>query len=217
TQRVVRLAVEHGVGRLVVASHATVYGALADNPYFMTEDYPPRVGQMVPAMQDLVTADLLATSAMWQHPGLSIVVLRPVHALGPTSRGVLASTLHRGWFPTILGYDPMVQVIHELDVARAFALALSPPSGQALKGAFNVTGPGEVPLSVVLREAGVRGRAVPEIAFRLLRGRFGVPDAMAGAVDFLKHPCLVDGARFVEATGFQPEHGLRETLASMRH
>ena len=38
----------------------------------------------------LVTADLLASSAMWQHPEIQIVVLRPVHALGPTSRGVMA-------------------------------------------------------------------------------------------------------------------------------
>ena len=59
--------------KLVVASHAAVYGALPDNPYFMTEESPPSVGRAFPEMQDLVTADLLASAAMWQHPDMEIV------------------------------------------------------------------------------------------------------------------------------------------------
>ena len=212
TQKVVKLAAEHGVKKLVVASHASVYGALADSPYFMTEDFPPRVGRAVPEMQDLVTADLLASSAMWKHPDLCIVVLRPVHALGPTSRGVMASLLRRDWVPTVLGYDPMVQVIHELDVAGAFAAALK----ESVRGVFNVTGPGELPLSVLIEDAGAKCMPVPEMAFTLLRGRFGLPSVAAGAVDFIKHPCLIDGARFRHAAGFEPKHGLSETVHSMR-
>ncbi len=212
TTKIIRLAAEHGVRKLVIASHASVYGALADSPYFMTEDHPPRVGRGVPEMQDLVTADLLASAAMWQHPNIEIVVLRPVHALGPTSRGAMASMLRRSWFPTVLGYDPMVQIIHELDVARAFTSALT----EGIRGVFNITGPGELPLSVLIGEAGGQNRPVPELAFTILRGRFGLPSAAAGAVDFIKHPCLIDGARFRKAVGFLPTHSLRETARSMR-
>ena len=212
TTKVIRLAAEHGIRKLVIASHASVYGALADSPYFMTEDHPPRVGRAAPEMQDLVTADLLASSAMWKHPDLEIVVLRPVHALGQESRGVMAQMLRRAWFPTVLGYDPMVQVIHELDVAVAFRCALA----EGIRGVFNVTGPGELPLSVLIEEAGSKNRPVPELALTLLMGRFGLPSAGAGAVDFIKHPCLIDGARFRDATGFTPAHGLRDTVRSMR-
>lgn len=212
TGKVIELAAAHGARKLVVASHASVYGALADNPYFMTEDAPPQVGRSFPEMQDLVTADLLASAAMWKHPDLSIVVLRPVHSLGPTSRDVLAQLLRRKRVPTVLGFDPMIQVIHEDDLARAFASAL----GDEARGVYNVTGPGELPLSVLIEEAGGAALPVPEPLFGLLLGRFGLPEAAAGAVDFLKHPCLVDGARFRTATRFAPERSLRETVRAVR-
>ncbi len=212
TQKVVKLAADHNVQKLVIASHAAVYGAVADSPYFMTEDFPPRVGRTAPDMQDLVTADLLASAAMWKHPHLEIVVLRPVHALGATSRGVVAQMLRRDWFPTVLGYDPMIQVIHELDVAEAFATSLQ----TGLRGVFNVAGAGELPLSVLIDEAGAKNVAVPELAFSLLSGRFGLPAVAAGAVDFIKHPCLIDGARFRDATSFEPTHNLGKTVRSMR-
>jgi UDP-glucose 4-epimerase len=213
TGRVLSLGREHDVSRVVIASHAAVYGALPDNPYFMDEDAPPRVGRAFPEMQDLVTADLLATNSMWKHPGLSVVVLRPVHAIGATARGALASMLRRTWFPTVVGYDPMIQVIHELDLAEAFATAVEP---RVERGVYNVTGPGELPLSVLVREAGCRPVPVPEAVFGAVRGRFGMPQANAGAIDFLKHPCLIDGARFREQSGFTPAHGLRETATSPR-
>ncbi len=212
TGRIIALGAEHGVKKLVIASHASVYGALADNPYFMTEEAPPSVGRNYPEMQDLVTADLLAGAAMWKHPAMEIVVLRPVHVLGPTSRGVMAALLRRKVLPTVLGFDPMVQVMHEDDEAESLARALA----GGLRGVFNVTGPGELPLSVVIREAGCRNVPVPDALFGLVLGRFGLPRVAAGAVEFLKHPCLVDGARFRRATGYGPRFGLRDTLASMR-
>jgi UDP-glucose 4-epimerase len=212
TGRVIALAAEHGVKKLVVASHASVYGALPDNPCFMTEDAPPSVGRAFPEMQDLVTADLLASSAMWKHPDLEIVVLRPVHALGPTSRDVLAALLRKSYVPTVLGFDPMIQVMHEDDLARAFVSALTP----GLRGVFNVTGAGELPLRVLVSEVGAQAVPVPSVMFGVIRGRFGFPDFPPGALDFLKHPCLIDGARFRAATGFAPQHGLRETVQAMR-
>jgi UDP-glucose 4-epimerase len=212
TGRVIQLGAEHGVGKLVVASHASVYGALPDNPYFMTEDAPPSVGRAFPEMQDLVTADLLAGAAMWKHPSMEIVVLRPVHVLGPTSRGVLAGMLRRRLLPVVLGFDPMMQVMHEADEAEALACAIKP----GVRGVFNVTGPGELPLSVVVREAGSRAVPLPEALLGLALGRFGLPHVAHGAMEFLKHPCLIDGARFQAATGFAPRHGLRETLRSMQ-
>lgn len=213
TGRVIKLASEQKVGKLVVASHAAVYGALADNPYFMTEEAPPSVGRSQPEMQDVVTADLLASSAMWKHPEMEIVVLRSVHTLGPTARGVFAHLLRRKRVPTVLGFDPMIQVMHEDDLTRALGLALF----DGLRGVFNVAGPGELPLSVLIREAGCVAVPVPAPVFALVRGRFGLPHVAPGAVDFLKHPCLVDGSSFREATGFEPSRDLRQTVESMRH
>lgn len=213
TQKIIALAAAHSVRKLIFASHASVYGALPDNPCFMTEEFPPSVGRTFPEMQDLVTADLLAGAAMWQHPSLEIVVLRPVHSLGPTSRGVIAGLLRRRYVPRVMGFDPMIQVIHEHDVTRATAMALA----DGLRGVFNVVGPGELPLSVLLREVGCTSIPVPSSILPALLGHFGLPDVSAGALDFLKHPCLIDGRRFAQETGFVPEHNLVDTVRCMRH
>ncbi len=212
TGKIIELAAEYQVSKLVVASHASVYGALADNPYFMTEQAPPRVGRGFPEMQDLATADLMIGAAMWQHPEIEMVVLRPVHSLGPTSRGAMATLLRRGRFPTILGFDPMVQVIHEQDLADAMACALF----SGIRGVFNITGPGEVPLSVLIREAGCRAIPMPESLFFFVRGRLGMPHVPAGALAFIKHPCLINGSRFRDETAWEPKHSLSETLHSLR-
>lgn len=218
TGKVIRLAAEHAIRRVVVASHAAVYGALPDNPLFMTEDEPPAVGRAFPEMQDLVTADLMAVSAMWQHPEIAIAVLRPVHTLGPTSRDAFNVLLRKGRFPTVMGFDPMVQVIHETDLARAFVAAVE----HDLRGVFNVTGPGEIPLSLLIEEAGARAFPMPGIALDLiravgvLRGGLGFRDVAQGAMEFLKHPCLIDGTRFRKATGFVPSVSLRETVRGVR-
>jgi UDP-glucose 4-epimerase len=211
TGKVIALAADHKVSKLVIASHASVYGALPDNPYFMTEDAPPSVGRSFPQMQDLVTADLLASAAMWKHPDLEIVVLRPVHCLGPTSRDVLAQLLRRERVPTVLGYDPMLQVMHEDDLAQAFSCALF----SGVKGVYNVAGPGELPLSVLVEEAGARNMPFPEPLLSLVLGRFGMPDVPPGALEFIKHPCLIDDARFREATGYEPQRSLRDTVHSI--
>jgi len=57
---------------------------------------------------------------------------------------------------------------------------------------------------------------VPEPLFGMVLGRFGLPRVAPGAVEFLKHPCLIDGARFRAATGYAPSRSLRDTLESMR-
>lgn len=41
------------------------------------------------------------------------------------------------------------------------------------------------------------------------------PDVGAGALDFLRHPCLVDGTRFADAAGFTPLHDLETTVRSI--
>ena len=63
--------------------------------------------------------------------------------------------------PVIMGFDPMVQVIHEEDVAQAIVLSLEP----GVRGIMNLTGPGEVPLSVILAELNKPTLCVPFPAF----------------------------------------------------
>jgi len=212
TTRVFELAKAAGVKKIVFPSRHTVYGALADNPAFLTEDHPPTAGRTFPEIQDLISADLYASAQLWRHPDLEVVVLRAVNVLGPTVETLLTRYLSPKRVFTVAGYDPVYQVLHEDDLGRAFELALEP----GLRGVFNVTGPGEVPLHVIVEESGADRFPMPEPVIKLVRGRLGFARIPQGAIDFLKYPCTVDGSRFEKATKFEPAHNLRETIRSLR-
>ena len=212
TVHVLETALSCGVKKLIFPSRHTVYGALPDHPHFLSEDHPPSAGRTFPEIQDLVAADLYACGLLWRHPEAEVVVLRPVNVLGPNVSTLFASYLAPDRVFTIAGYDPLYQVLHEDDFALAIELALEP----GLKGVFNVTGPGEVPLHVIVEESGARRVPLPEPLVRLVQGRLGFARVPQGAIDFLKFPCTVDGKRFVKATGFSPRHSLRETIRSLR-
>lgn len=212
TTHVFELAAGAGVKKLVLPSRHTVYGALPDNPAFMTEDHPPTAGRTFPEIQDLVAADMYACGMLWRNPEVEVVVLRPVNILGPTVNTLFSRYLSSRRVFTVSGYDPVHQVLHEDD----FALALERSLATGLRGVFNVTGPGEVPLHVIVEESGAERVPLPEVVIKVVRGRLGFARIPQGALDFLKFPCTVDGSRFEKATGFSPQRNLRETIRSMR-
>jgi len=211
TAKVFEVGRKHGVPKMVFCSRATVYGALPDQPQFVTEEHPPSAGRTFPEMGDLVAADLYVSQMLWRYPEVETVLLRPVNVLGPTVQTLLNRYLGRRRVFTVLGYDPMQQVIHEDDLGDAFEQAL----GVGVRGVFNVTGPGEVPLSVMVEEAGAASVPLPETMIGLMRGRLGFPEIPVGAVEYLKFPCTVDGGRFRAETDFEPRHNLVQTLRAI--
>ncbi|MGH9391304.1 MAG: NAD-dependent epimerase, partial [Vicinamibacteria bacterium] len=83
---------------------------------------------------------------------------------------------------------------------------------------YNVAGPGEVPLSVAIREAGGTPIPVPEVLlvpaiYALFK--LGLWNLPPGAALFAKYPCTVDGSSFVADTGFETLFTLEETLRSI--
>jgi UDP-glucose 4-epimerase len=215
TKRVLEYAAAAGVKRVVVLSSGYVYGALPDNPYYMTEDYPLNVSRTYPEVRDLTEVDTLATAFLWRHPEIATSVLRPVNTLGYSVHSAIGRYLRQRYVPTVMGYSPMMQFIHEEDVAEAVALALK----TGIHGVFNVVGPGAVPLHVAVRETGGIPVPVPETVATVLFGtlyRLGLYHTPPGALDFLKYPCTLDGRRFEAATGFRPLFSLEEIFASVR-
>ncbi|MBI5482475.1 MAG: SDR family oxidoreductase [Deltaproteobacteria bacterium] len=213
TQRLLEYCEKYDVRKVVVLSSANVYGPSPTNPQFLTEDAPLMAGQRFPEMRDLVAVDMLACSHFWKNQQAETVVLRPVHILGSVTNGA-SDYLRFRVAPTLLGFDPMVQLIHELDVVEAVALALRP----GVRGIFNLTGPGEVPLSVILRELGRPTIPIPHflaepLLSRLWRWRltsFPVPE-----IDYARYVCMVDGTRAHEQLGFRPRYNLRETIRAV--
>jgi len=214
TQKLLDLAVRHGVRKVVLLSSANVYGPLPGNPNFLPEETPLLGAARFPNVRDLIEVDMYVQSFMWKHPEVETVILRPVNIVGPTVRNAPSNYLRLEHPLTVLGFDPMVQLIHEEDVCRALALALR----GGVRGVYNVTGPGEVPLSAVLAELGRDPMPVPHVLIRpLLRRLFEarLSDFPPGEVDYIQYLCAVDGSRFVRDTGWVPKYSLGETIRSV--
>jgi UDP-glucose 4-epimerase len=215
TKLLLEYCVAHGVKRVVVLSSSYVYGALPDNPYYVDEEYPLNVSRTYPEIRDLAEVDTLCSTFLWRHPEIATTILRPVSILGPHVSSSMAQYLRTRFVPTIMGFDPMMQFIHEEDVAEAIAVALQ----SGTHGIFNVVGPGAVPLSVAIEQTGGTAVPIPEPVARLVFGQLfnlGFYHVPPGAFDFVKYPCTLDGRRFRTATGFAPQHSLEDTFASVR-
>lgn len=202
-----------GVPKIIVLSSSDVYGPKPENAQFLTEEAPLLGAETFPAKRDLVEIDHLATSFFWKAPEIETVILRPVHILGRVHNAP-SNYLRLKVVPALLGFDPMVQVIHERDVVEAIVCALAPGK----RGIYNITGPGEVPLSVILRELRRRVVHVPHsaaIPIWSAAWRLGLSTFPVGEFDFIRFVCMVDGSRARKELGFRPRHTLRETIRAV--
>jgi len=212
TARLLEYCAEYNVRKVVFLSSANVYGPRPDNPQFLTEETPLLASQDFPAIRDLIEADMQATSFFWRSRGRHIetVILRPVHILGGV-RNAASNYLRLARIPVLMGFDPMVQVIHEEDVAAAILLALNP----GVHGIMNLAGPGEVPLSTLIREAGKETLPLPTTMFGglvRLMFRFHLTSFPFPELSHIRYTCMVDGTRAQKAMGFRPRHSIKEAV-----
>jgi len=203
----------HGVKRAIFVGRHTYYGAAPDSPLYHTEAEPPMAVHTFPELSDLVAADLYAGSALWRYPEVDTAVLRICYTLGPLRQGTLASFIRGPRVPTVMGFDPLFQFIHELDAADAICTALE---RKDLRGVFNVAGPPPVPLSVVVQQTGRSNIPIPEPLFNFALGRFGLPRLPPGALTHVKYPVVIDSSAFREATGWRARHDEDTTLQQFR-
>jgi UDP-glucose 4-epimerase len=212
TRAVFDYARDSGVEHCIFIGRHTFYGAGPESALFHTEDEPPQELNRFPELADLVAADLYAATALWRFPEITTTVLRVCYTLGPTGHGTLANFLRGKRVPTVFGFDPLFQFLHDDDVVRAIALTLT----KRPRGVFNVAGPQPLPLARVIREGGRVGVPLPEFVLAAMLGRFGMPKLPAGALTHLKYPVVVDARAFREQTGFQHTHDEIETIRSFR-
>ncbi len=213
TAKLLEYCLAYRVPKVVVLSSANVYGPRPDNTQFLTEEAPLLAAQAFPAIRDLVEIDHMASSFFWKARDIDTVILRPVHILGKV-KNAPSNYLRLERPPTLLGFDPMVQMIHERDAVEAIMCALEPQA----RGIYNITGPGEVPLSAALEELGRRPVHVPHplakplwsVAWRLGMSSFPVQE-----FDFIRYVCMVDGSRAHKELDYRPRHSLRETIRAV--
>ncbi|MBI4951377.1 MAG: SDR family oxidoreductase [Myxococcales bacterium] len=209
-QRLLEYVAQYDVPKLVVLSSANVYGPRPDNPQFLDEDAPLMGAAAFSGMRDIIEVDMLAQSFFWKRPQTETVILRPVHILGAV-KNAPSNYLRQNVVPTVLGFDPMIQVIHQDDVIGAVVAALAP----GRRGVYNLAGPPPVTLSRAIERAGRTRLPLPHFAFKSALSRLWKLRATsfpAPELDFIRFVCMVDDARARSELGYRPTFDLDATV-----
>jgi UDP-glucose 4-epimerase len=200
------------VPRLVVASSTMLYGPRPDNPNFLSESHPLRGHPDAHCIGNRVEMEALVAAWSRRHPDVEVTVLRPAWVMGPHHWDRVVRHFSGRVVTTLLGYDPLLQFIHEEDCLDVFEQALV----DRHPGVYNVVAPGPLPLSVLLRVAGKTPLPIPApVLYRVrdLADRAGSGDPPAAFYDYLRWGWLGEGERGWRAFG-EPFYTTREAWIS---
>jgi nucleoside-diphosphate-sugar epimerase/1-acyl-sn-glycerol-3-phosphate acyltransferase len=188
--------------RLVLKSTTAVYGSTPSDPAMWTEGMPheaPYSG----FGKDAIEVEDYVRSFDRRRPEVTVTILRLANQVGPTVSNPLTRYFALPACPTVLGFDPRLQFLHESDTERVLERAVL---GPAVRGTFNVAGDGVVLLSQAIRIAGRPPLPIPEplvsVAAELLRRSL---DFSPEQVRFLQFGRVADTTAARERLGFTPK------------
>jgi len=199
------------VKKLVMWSQTLLYGAHPSNPNFLSERHPLRASVREPYFSDKIAAESEAKRFAQRSPGSVVTVLRTAPILGPTVRNYLTRYLARRFVPTMMGFDPLMQFVHEVDAIAAFKLAVL----RDVPGTFNIAGDGVLPLSTCIRLAGRTPIPVPHPLAQTISAVGWAAQLGEAPPSFLKYVrflCVADASKAKEVMGFAPAYTTREAL-----
>lgn len=203
------------VRRIVVRSSSLVYGAAPNHAAFITETQPLARPRHASLLRDYVEVEGFAADFASKRPDLPVVVLRCAGLVGGGVWSPLARYLSQSNPPTLLGFDPRIQVLHVDDAALGFALAAT----STVTGCFNLAADPPVKLHQAIRLAGHQPMAlfepVADAAAALGLSR-ELPGGWPFERDFLRYACVAD-TRYTQAKlGWIPQHSTETILRELR-
>ena len=211
TMHVLNAVRQQPVARLVVRSTVFVYGPHPDNPNFLTEAHPLRGLPGSAFVDDKVDVERQVARLAAESAGVTVTVLRMAPILGPSVTNYVSRWLSRRFVPTVLGFDPLVRFVHEVDAVAALKLAVD----SGVPGTFNVVGEGVLPVSTVVKLAGRASLPLPYGVFKRLAALLWVAqvsEAPPAFVAALRYLCVADGERATTVLGFRPEYSSRDAV-----
>ena len=183
---------------VVVKSSTLVYGADPRDPTWFSEESRRAAMPKSTVERSLLSVEGYVRDFAVDNPDVSVAVLRFANVLGPDITTPIARALELPVVPSVFGYDPRLQFVHEVDVVRAILFALA----TELQGVFNVAGDGLLPWSEVAAICGKRTVPLPPVA----TGLFAAPLARLTRAELpkemlalLRHGRGVDNRRLKQA------------------
>ncbi len=198
------------VRTVIVKSSTLVYGASPQDPVWFSEESrrskPPK--SMVE--RSLLEVEGYVRDFAVDNPHVTVALLRFSNVLGPDITTPLAKALELPVVPSLFGFDPRFQFVHEDDVVRAILYVLE----NQVQGIYNVAGDGLLPWSEVAQICGKRTVPLPPWGIGLFSGplaRIGI-ELPAELLDLLRYGRGVDNRRLKRA-GFDYRYTSAGTVA----
>jgi UDP-glucose 4-epimerase len=221
TTKLLGACAEAGVGKVVLKSSTTVYGARPTNSAFLPEDHALRGSKRYGYLRDRVEIETFCNGFCRGAPEMVVTILRFSSIVGPTADTPMTRFLKTQWAPSLMGFDPMMQIIHADDVVAALVHAVH----NDVPGVFNVAAEESLPLSKI---RGMVGK-LPFSVFHPFAG-WGVTFLGTARLDvkrylpiepgYLRYPWVGDLTRMRQDLGFVPrytaEGTVREFAAQLR-
>jgi UDP-glucose 4-epimerase len=213
TMKVLGACAEAGVRKVVLKSSTTVYGASPGNPAFITEEQPAQVGHSYGTTRNLVEIEAFCNGFRHQVPEMILTILRFASIVGPDADTPMTRFLKQPLAPVLMGFDPLMQVIHEKDVVEALAFAVE----KDMPGVFNIAAEGILPLSRLMALAS----KLPVPIFHLFAywgsDLLGMAGGQSGRqwpieIDYLRYSWVGDLTKMRNELGFVPQYTAEEAL-----
>jgi 1-acyl-sn-glycerol-3-phosphate acyltransferase len=181
-------------GRLVLRSHAYVYGSSTKNPGMMAEERIPLLPPDAPERRWLELE-----AAAGKHPNCA--VMRLTNVLSSEEDDLVVRLISRPRAIALAGHDPNLQFLTVEDAAEAFVAAAEKPA----TGKFNIAAEGVIPLKKVFRAAATARVPLLKPLARLTQ--FGE------SVDQLQYNWTVSSERARRELGWQAARSSTQALA----
>ncbi|MFD0275953.1 NAD-dependent epimerase/dehydratase family protein [Kitasatospora sp. NPDC127111] len=206
-----------GVRRLVVKSTTGVYGSAPRDPAVFTERTQPKNLPGGGFAKDVVEVEGYVRGFARRRPDVAVTVFRFANIVGPGADTPLSEYFALPVLPTVLGYDPRLQFVHEDDVLAVLSRACEEPEpGTVNTGTFNVAGEGVLLLSQCARRLGrpMLPLLLPAISWMAgLARQTRLVDFSPEQLRLLTHGRVVDTARLRETFGYRPRYTTPEAFA----
>ncbi len=191
------------IRKLVLKSSAAYYGASNRDPAMFTEGMSAKRQPAGGFAKDVIEVESYARGFARRRPDVAVTALRFANVIGPRITTGMTGYFRLPVIPTVLGFNPRLQFLHESD---ALAVLEHATLSDAV-GTFNVAGDGVLTLAQAVRRLGRPTLPLPGFAlptFGSASRQTKVADFSPEQVAFLTYGRGLDTTRMRELLGFQP-------------
>jgi UDP-glucose 4-epimerase len=199
------------VRKLVVKSSTAVYGSSSRDPALFTENMEPRSLPRSGYAKDSVEVEGYVRGLGRRRPDVDVTLLRFANFIGPSIDTPLSRYFSLPVVPTVFGFDPRIQFLHESDGMEVLRRAVTADH----RGTFNVAGSGVLLLSQAIRRAGRTSVQFPSSAVSVIGSVFrraGLVDFSPEQAQFLQFGRGVDTTRLCEDFAYVPRFTTSEAF-----